>query len=340
MISSREELVETLEKINGVPTLVVGDIILDRYIWGQVKRISPEAPVPVVNVQKVEDRLGGAGNAVRNLCGIGAKVSLCCLIGDDEEGQIVLKLLEEGNVDKDGVMIDRGHPTCFKTRVIAHSQQVVRIDREETVMRGVALREGLAAVVDEHLDSCKVAIVSDYGKGTVSESVIARLIKARSEGRIGLDVRPLVVDPSPVNYDVYSGISVAKPNRREAEIASGILINSRETALEAGKVLIKKWKAEMMVISLGEDGLMIVSSEKDNGIFLETVAKEVFDVSGAGDTVTSVFSAALGVGASPSVAGDLANIAAGVVVSEVGTVPIDYDKLRNAIDRFLPVRSK
>lgn len=334
MLSSKEELLGLLDKISGLPVMVVGDLILDRYVWGAVERISPEAPVPVVNVGKVEDRLGGAGNAVRNLIALGAKVSVCAFIGDDEEGQIILKLLEDGNVDRDGVMIDRVHPTCFKTRVIAHSQQVVRIDREELSERTIALREGLAAEVDSRLDEAKVVVLSDYGKGTVSETVVQRLNKAGQEGRIGLKNRPLVVDPSHVNYDIYQGMTLAKPNKKEAEAATGINITSQEDALKAGRILIDRWKAELMVISLGVDGLAIISPGEDPGIFLPTEAKEVFDVSGAGDTVTTVFAAALGVGASLTQAGELANIAAGVVVSEVGTVAISRDKLLHAISRL------
>jgi rfaE bifunctional protein kinase chain/domain len=231
-------------------------------------------------------------------------------------------------------MIDRGRPTALKTRVIAHSQQVVRIDREDTSVQGVALSEGLAAMADAHLDRSQLVIISDYGKGTITESVFKRLNQAKANGRLGAKIRPLVIDPHPENYDLYNGITIAKPNRKEAEAAVGFVIDSAEAATNAAEILRDRWNAEMMMITLGEGGLMILPGKGEEAIFLETVAQEVFDVSGAGDTVTALFSGALAVGASPSLAGDLANIAAGLVVSEVGTVPISLTKLVDAINEM------
>jgi D-beta-D-heptose 7-phosphate kinase/D-beta-D-heptose 1-phosphate adenosyltransferase len=333
--STRQELFETLDKIRGLEVLVVGDVILDRYIWGSVERISPEAPVPVVLVKRVEDRLGGAGNVVRNLSALGAKVSLSGFIGDDDEGRVVLKLLESDGVEKDGVLIDRSRPTALKTRVIAATQQICRVDRENPgAPQVVGLREGIAAYIDANLEKSKVVIVSDYGKGVISDVLMTKLFEARQKGRLGLGVRPLVVDPKPPNYGLYRGISVATPNRKEAEVASGLKITNKEKAMEAARLLLKKWEAEMMMITLGEDGLMIVPSDTGDGIVLDTVAQNVFDVSGAGDTVIAIFSAALAAGATARVAGDLANIGAGVVVSEVGTVAVNPEKLRTEIERL------
>lgn len=340
MLCSKQELFETIEKINGLPMLVVGDIILDRYIWGSVARISPEAPVPVVDVKQVEDRLGGAANVVRNLCNLGAQVTLCGFIGDDVEGQTVLKLLEKDKVERDGVIIDRGRPTCLKTRIVAQKQQMLRIDRESTAPLPTPLREGFAAVVDAHIDRSKSVIVSDYGKGAVSDALFRKLSEAQQNKRIGLSSRALVLDPHPANYSIYQSVTVAKPNRREAELASGVIIKDRESTLEAGRILLQKWKCEMLVITLGEDGLAIISANSDRPIFLETVALEVFDVSGAGDTVTALFAAALATGASPAVAGDLANIGAGVVVSEVGTVAVTIPRLKSEIERLSARASK
>ncbi|MBN8548180.1 MAG: D-glycero-beta-D-manno-heptose-7-phosphate kinase [Deltaproteobacteria bacterium] len=340
MLCSKQELFETIEKINGLPMLVVGDIILDRYIWGSVARVSPEAPVPVVDVKQVEDRLGGAANVVRNLCNLGVQVSLCGVIGDDLEGQTVLKLLEKDKVERDGVIIDRGRPTSLKTRVVAQKQQMLRIDRENSSALSPALREGFAAVVDAHIDRAKSIIISDYGKGAISDALFRKLSEAQQAKRIGLQARPLVLDPHPANYSIYQSVTVAKPNRREAELASGVTITDRDSTLEAGRILLKKWKSDMLVITLGEDGLAIISANSDRPIFLETVAQEVFDVSGAGDTVTAIFAAALAAGASPAVAGDLANIGAGVVVSEVGTVAVTIPKLKNEIERLSAVAKK
>jgi D-beta-D-heptose 7-phosphate kinase/D-beta-D-heptose 1-phosphate adenosyltransferase len=334
MLSSREDLLATLERFKGLPVLVVGDVILDRYIWGKVERISPEAPVPVVDVKTLEDRLGGAGNVARNLRNLGATVSLCGFVGDDDEAQVVYRLLEQDGISREGIMVDRTRPTCLKTRVIAHSQQVVRIDRESRAGVAHSLREGFAAVVDAQIDQSKALILSDYGKGAVSPTLMQRLIAAAENKRLGLGARPLVVDPHPANYAIYSHISVAKPNRKEAEAGAGMKIVDRATALEAGKILCERWDAAMVMITLGEDGLVIVQRGIETGTFLETVAREVFDVSGAGDTVTALFTAAMATGASVDVAGDLANIAAGVVVSEIGTAPISLERLKREIHRL------
>jgi D-beta-D-heptose 7-phosphate kinase/D-beta-D-heptose 1-phosphate adenosyltransferase len=329
--SNKKELLAVLEKIRGISVLVVGDLILDRYIWGSVDRISPEAPVPVVLVKRTEDRLGGAGNVCRNLRRLGVKVGICGFIGDDPEGQQVLALLEADGVARDGVIADRARPTCLKTRVIAQRQQVVRVDREVPPAAASALQEGFAAVVDAHLDASDAVILSDYAKGVVEPPLMRVLQAACKSGRLSLGKRPLVVDPRTTSYD-YGTVSIAKPNRKEAEAATGIKIVDRDTALQAARALLKKWNAGMMVITLGEDGLVIATAGSSEGIFRETVARQVFDVSGAGDTVTAVLTAAIAAGASPSVAGDLANIAAGIVVSEVGTVAVDPDKLRAEIE--------
>ncbi len=332
--STKQELLTVFEKLSSAHVMVVGDIILDRYIWGRCERISPEAPVPVVEVGRAEDRLGGAGNVVNNLRALGVQVSLCGFIGEDEEGHMVMKLLGDLGVQHDGVMVDRSRPTSVKTRVIAQSQQIVRIDREKKTEPGPVLREALAAVVDANIDSCQALIVSDYAKGTVSEQLCRKLYEAKKKGRVGLSSVPYVVDPHPENYDLYRGITMAKPNRKEAEAGSGIRVSGREDAVKAAAVLRERWEAEMMMITLGDGGLVILPPGSSEGVFLDTVAKEVFDVSGAGDTVTALFTAAMAVGASCIVAGDLANIGAGIVVSEVGTVAVDPARLIVDINRL------
>lgn len=332
---SKIDLLSALDAIQDIPILVVGDLILDRYIWGKVERISPEAPVPVVEVKRMEDRLGGAGNVVRNLCNLGARVTVCGFVGDDEEGAIVLRLLKESAVGKDGVIIDREHPTSLKTRVMAHPQQIVRIDREDRSERAKPFQQAFASLMEAHLGDGKAVIVSDYAKGTISEPVMARFAKARKEGKIGLGAIPLVVDPHPNNFSLYKHITFAKPNRKEAEAATGLKITDHESGFKAAHALIQAWDAELMMITLGEGGLVIAEQGKPDGIWFETHAQEVFDVSGAGDTVTAVFTAALAAGVPLPIAGYLSNLAAGIVVSEVGTVAIEREKLRAAINRLL-----
>ena len=334
MLGNKKDLLATLDRIVSTPILVVGDLILDRYIWGKVERISPEAPVPVVEVQRTEDRLGGAGNVVRNLATIGAKPTVCGIVGGDEDAQAMLRLFAEIGADVRGVIVDDSRPTVLKTRVIAHTQQIVRIDRERCNGESPQVNERISAAIESSIDGAKAVILSDYGKGTVSSHVLATLHRAYEQHRLGLSVRPLFVDPHPRNYDNYRRMSVAKPNRKEAEIASGRSISSVEDAFKAADILMERWNSEMMVITLGEDGMIVQQAGGQAGVHLETMAQEVFDVSGAGDTVTAVFCAALATGASPVIAGVLANIAAGIVVSEVGTVAIDIDRLRNEVSRF------
>lgn len=330
--ASRKRLLDLLDKIVGVPIVVVGDLILDRYIWGKVERISPEAPVPVVEMTALEDRLGGAGNVASNLIGLGCKVALCGFVGDDEDGKQLLSLIAKAGIEPDGMIIDKSRPTVLKTRVIAHSQQVVRIDRERKAAPTAAVQEAFAALVEAKLPEARVIVLSDYGKGTLSEPLAKRLEAAQKDGRITLERCPLVVDPHPRSYSLYRGMTVAKPNRKEAESAIGKSITTPEQARGAAKEIMQKWNASLAMITLGEDGMVLLDAAHPEGVLIPTEAREVFDVSGAGDTVTAVFSAALGAGASPVEAGVLANIAAGIVVSEVGTVAISADTLRARIE--------
>ena len=330
--SSKKELLEIVESFSSVSILVVGDIILDRYIWGAADRISPEAPVPVVAVTRTEDRLGGAGNVVQNLFEMGVGVSVAGVIGDDSSGNTVLDLLKSDNTNCNGVLISKGRPTTLKTRVIARAQQVVRIDREETGPHSETIQSGFASAISDQIEAVHAVIVSDYGKGAISAPVWQAFDSARAAGDLGANSRPLVLDPHPANYHLYHGVSVAKPNRKETELASGIKINSYEDAIAAADVLREKWQADRLLITLGELGLVITPGNGSDPISLETRAQEVFDVSGAGDCVTALYTAAIATGASPEAAGDLANIGAGIVVSEVGTVPIRMDKLIAAIE--------
>lgn len=339
MICGRKELVEALDKFAGIRVLVVGDIILDRYIWGAVERISPEAPVPVVEVKNTEDRLGGAANVVRNLTSLGAQVSLCGYIGDDDEGQIVLEQLKAERVRVDGVVVDRARPTSTKSRVISQGQQIVRIDRESKVVQAVALREGFGSIVESELMGADVVVISDYGKGAICEPVLRRIDEMRRKGEMSIYKRPLVVDPSPSNYQIYNSMIVAKPNRKQAEIATGLQIRSLDSALQAARKIMEMWHCELVVITLGEDGLVVVGDEKSApqvkaGVHIPTIARDVFDVSGAGDTVTAILALSLGAGNDPVVSSDLANIGAGIAVSEVGTVAVGTSRLLEEIGRL------
>jgi rfaE bifunctional protein kinase chain/domain len=333
-LGDKKELLGIIDKMAGTPIMVVGDLLLDRYTWGRVERISPEAPVPVVEVVRMEDRLGGAGNVVRNLATIGARPVACGVIGDDMEGKRMLDLFAESGADAAGILVDPSRPTVLKTRVIAHTQQIVRIDREQRGEIADSISNALTEVVRAGISQTKAVILSDYGKGAVTKQMLAAFAELYQSGELGLSSRALFVDPHPANYENYRAMSVAKPNRKEAEAASGRKIESVEDAFKVAEILLEKWNSEMMVITLGEGGMVLRRRGSAEGLHLETAAQEVFDVSGAGDTVTAVFTAALAVGATPVNAGVLANIAAGIVVSEIGTAAIKLDKLREQVSKW------
>lgn len=330
-MTNSTKLLSTLASIKGLPVLVIGDIILDRYVWGEVDRISPEAPVPVVEVKRVEDRLGGAANVVRNLVNLGASVSLVGTIGDDQDGRIVQQQLQHSHINQDGVLVIPNRRTALKTRVIAHSQQVVRIDHEDRTALEAEYNESLRAHVNSVLKNSSAVIVADYGKGVFSSELSKLLSQAKQSGELSLTKRPYLIDPHPRNYALYNSVNIIKPNRKEAEKASGIDIVDTKSATKAAKILIKRWGADMILITLGEGGMLMLSSGISDALILETRAREVFDVSGAGDTVAAVFGAALGVGADYQTAGELANLAAGIVVAEIGTAAISSKQLEQQI---------
>lgn len=333
MSTEKAELLSIVEKFSGTPMLVIGDLILDHYVWGKVNRISPEAPVVVVQVTEESRRPGGAGNVANNLSALGAAVSVCGLVGDDDDGRALLELLEARAIDASGVLVDRTRPTTVKTRVIAHAQQVVRVDREIAAPISESYREGIAAALQAKLGHARGIVVSDYAKGVICEPIFRRIEQGFEQGVLGLGKAPVIVDPKCRNLGLYSRATVIKPNRSEAEEASGISINSRAKAIEAGGILLDRWNCDMVLITLGEMGMVLVSKMQDQEpvIEVETMAREVYDVSGAGDTVSAVFALSLSVGATSRQAALLANYAAGIVVAEVGTVAVTEEQLRDVL---------
>lgn len=334
MRSETSDLLGVIDRFAGTPMLVIGDLIVDHYIWGKVDRISPEAPVVVVRSTEENKRPGGAGNVANNLMKLGAAVSICGVVGDDNNGRSLVAMLKEEGIDTSGVLIDRSRQTTVKTRVIAHAQQVVRVDREDTNPLESPYREGIAGVLGTRMHDVKGIIISDYAKGTITAELFERVKKGYDEGLLGLSRVPVVVDPKAPNFSMYSPSSVIKPNRGEAEAASGISISNQKDAVRAGKKLLDEWGCELVLITLGEDGMVLVS--RDDGaeaVTIDTVAREVYDVSGAGDTVSAVFALCLASGATPAQAAELSNVAAGIVVAEVGTVAVSADELRRELQR-------
>jgi len=318
-----------IRRFSGVRILVVGDIMLDRFIWGGVSRISPEAPVPVVVVDKETFLLGGAANVVNNIHSLGGKASLCGVIGDDEMGQKVIQRLSEMGIEGSGVSIESGRQTTVKTRIIAHHQQLVRIDRETTRHPKVSTLRIFSEYLKRNIKSFDGVILSDYGKGLLTRGVVRDVIrKAQQTGKF------VMVDPKIKNFFFYRGATVVTPNTAEASSASRISITDEASLNRAGRILLKRLRCDALVITRGEDGMAIFEPHQ-KPFLVPTEAKEVYDVTGAGDTVIGTMALALGAGASIRRAAELANHAAGIVVGKVGTATVDQEELTSVMkERF------
>jgi D-beta-D-heptose 7-phosphate kinase/D-beta-D-heptose 1-phosphate adenosyltransferase len=318
-------LTKILNRFSKVKILVVGDIMIDRFIWGKVSRISPEAPVPVVLVDKETFLLGGAANVVNNIHALGGGVSLCGIVGDDEMSQKVFQKLNEMGIVSQGVFVGKGRQTTVKTRIIGHHQQLVRIDRETTEeLKGPALRN-VSEFLKRNMDHFDGMVLSDYGKGLLTKELIRQTIrKAREEGKF------VMVDPKVKNFFFYKGATVVTPNTAEASAASGVIIHDLPTLRKAGRLLLRRLNCDALVITRGEEGMAIFEPHQEPYL-VPTVAKEVYDVTGAGDTVIGTMALALGAGAGVINAAKLANYAAGIVVGKVGTATVHRDELMTAI---------
>ncbi|HEX8806814.1 MAG TPA: D-glycero-beta-D-manno-heptose-7-phosphate kinase [Candidatus Aquilonibacter sp.] len=305
-----------VERMRGRAILVVGDLMIDEWIWGTVTRISPEAPVPVVAVTDHSFTLGGAGNVANNLVALGAHVAFVGTVGEDGFATDVRRMLHEESVDDRGVFSVKDRPTTRKTRIVAHSQQVVRADWEDPGPLGPADRARLAAYVRERAATCDAVILSDYAKGLLSADIVEA---ARA--------CPLVLaDPKPQNLDLFTGVTCVAPNVHEAEMACGFKITDDATLERAGAQLLERLRCKYVVITRGEHGMSLFGSQGER-LDIPSVARKVFDVSGAGDTVIAVLSLALAGGASIERAMQLANFAAGAVVEKLGTATASDDEI-------------
>lgn len=316
-----------LPRLPACRLLVVGDIMLDEYVWGIVRRISPEAPVPVVAVTKDSRALGGAANVAVNIAALGARVRMAGLVGSDGAGREVVRMLRKLRIGTDGVVPDPSTPTTVKSRVIAHSQQVVRVDREGVAPPSARARDALVRKAVAALADVDGVVLSDYRKGALSRDLVEEVIRrARKRGLF------VAVDPKRPDFAFYRGCTVITPNRSEAEAALG----GRELAadldfLEGGRALLRRCGAEAVLITRGEEGMSLVERGRGASFHIPALARQVFDVTGAGDTVIGTLAAGLAAGASMRDAALLANVAAGVVVGEVGTAPITLGTLSRAL---------
>jgi D-beta-D-heptose 7-phosphate kinase/D-beta-D-heptose 1-phosphate adenosyltransferase len=302
--------------------MVIGDLMLDEFIWGKVSRISPEAPVPVVHVTRENSYPGGAANVARNLAEFGISASMCGLTGRDFNGHKLLKLLAAARIDSHGVLLSGQSPTIVKTRIIARNQQVVRVDREESLTLGSTDLRKLARVLDKSIPEMNAIIIEDYGKGFVTQELVDMVLHLAQEHKV-----IVTVDPNPANPLSWRGATLIKPNRQEAFAALGTPYSEAPAALEqAGRSLLARWQVPYLLITLGEDG-MLLFHPPNRPYHSPTRAREVYDVSGAGDTAIAFLTAALAAGISAEEATEIANHAAGIVVGKLGTATVAEQEL-------------
>ncbi|MBI5739736.1 MAG: D-glycero-beta-D-manno-heptose-7-phosphate kinase [Nitrospirae bacterium] len=303
------------KKFKNTGILVIGDLMVDQYVWGKVKRISPEAPVPVVEVTDENLLLGGAANVAHNILSLGGKVYVAGTVGSDDIGKIVVNKFRESGIGADGIVVDRDRPTTVKTRVIAHSQQVVRFDKEIKSDIGLATLSLVLDYVRACIPAIKGIIISDYSKGMITKALIAKVLRLCGPRVF------VAVDPKVGHFEYYRGVSLITPNIAEASFGSGIDISDEKTLIAAGKILLKKINCGSLVITRGDEGMTLF--ERGGRItHIPTCAREVYDVSGAGDTVIAALTLAHSAGASLKEAAIIANHAAGVVVGKVGTAVV------------------
>lgn len=325
--SDREKLLSLIPAFKNAHILVIGDFILDRFVWGSVDRISPEAPVPVVHVQRESYLPGGSLNVANNIRTLGGIVYPCGVVGRDLEGRMLLKAMKREGIDIGGVVYDRNRRTSLKTRVIAHSQQVVRFDQENTSDISEEDVKKILRFVRHNIQTIHVIIIEDYGKGVIQPKLLKEVIKIAKKYK-----KPILVDPKEKNFRYYKGVTAITPNRKEAYAGymNGYKPRENYSLEEVGKGLLKKLKMQAVLMTLGEDGMALF--EKSGSVTqIPTTAREVYDVSGAGDTVISVFALALAAGARMREAAMISNVAAGIVVGKLGTATVQPEELRKGI---------
>ncbi len=321
-----------VSRFGGRRVVVAGDVMLDRFIWGDVDRISPEAPVPVVRVARESVHLGGAANVAANLAALGARVSLVGLVGEDAAADQLRAAIEASGIES-ALVASAGRATTVKTRIIARAQQVVRVDREHS---DPALPEELSALearLGERLEGAAALVVSDYDKGAAAGALLASVLpEARRKGV------PAVVDPKRLDFSVYQPATVVTPNQAELGRAASVEIRSDEDCLGAARSVLDRIDVGAVLVTRGERGMLLV--ERGRSPFaVPAFAREVYDVTGAGDTVVAVLALALASGASLPAAAVLANHAAGIVVGKVGTATVSAQELLARVDEHPPLRS-
>jgi D-glycero-beta-D-manno-heptose-7-phosphate kinase len=314
-----------IDRFPQASVLVVGDLILDHYVMGRVTRISPEAPVPVVHVESESLRLGGAANVFNNILALGGKADLCGVIGADESGRLLMKELGTKRSGRGGVVIDQDRPTTRKSRVIAHNQQIVRYDVEGRQEIKATLQRRILQYIDSRMRELSCIVVSDYAKGVVSASLMAEITRVASLRKV-----PVVVDPKVEHFGFYKGVTVITPNHHEATQAAGVHGDDDQTINEAGIRIRQRLGCQSVLITRGEKGMSLYEADGVSS-HLPTQAQQVYDVTGAGDTVIGTLALALSTGAGIKTGAILANYAAGIVVGMVGTATVTPEQLSESL---------
>ncbi len=325
MVLNNEKLKQIIESFSNLKIVVIGDLMLDCYIQGTVKRISPEAPVPVVNVKNEFYRFGGAANVAYNIQKLGATPLLMGVIGNDNYGATFKSLLEQSGMKSEFIYYDPKRPTTSKIRVIAHTQQVVRIDNEVVDEINKTAEEYIIKALLDNIKYIDAIILEDYNKGVLTKNLIKEIIGIANQYN-----KIVTVDPKFKNFFEYQNVTLMKPNKKETEDALGISIEDDNDLIKAGTELLEKLKAKYVLITLSEQGAAIFDSENKFSK-IPTKARKVADVSGAGDTVISALTASLAAGANIYEATFLGNLAGGIVCEQVGVVPIEKDILLKEI---------
>ena len=318
----KTKLLGLLEKFKGKHILVIGDVMLDKYIWGSVERISPEAPVQIVDVKRENYSPGGAANTANNIFSLSANVHLISLIGNDGAGKILIKELKRRNIDADIVKGDK-KPTIQKTRIMAHNQQLLRIDREDRGYIKKDIEDKIIKYVKDNINKADAIVVSDYAKGIVTKTLMEK-VNQSAKGKI------VVVDPKSQHKEFYKDATLITPNHKEACGMLNLFPNNCEDIKNIGTKLQKELKSNIL-ITRGEKGMSLFDKE-GHVLDIPTAAKEVYDVSGAGDTVVAVTTLALTAGATLKQAAILANHAAGIVVGKVGTATLTVDEIKKSLE--------
>lgn len=323
------KLLNFLSSFKKQSILVIGDTMIDKFVWGKVKRISPEAPVPVVEVTKETETLGGAGNVANNITALGGKAYIVSAIGEDITGKSMIELLTEKGINSDYLVYDPKRPTILKTRIIATNQQVVRVDKEIKGTFSHSTESKMLKNIEFLMPKVGGVIISDYGKGVVSPKVLKRTILLAKKYKI-----PVTVDPKIENFKKYKKVTTITPNTKEAIEGFGAKnIKTENDIAELGKKILKLLGSESVLITRGEMGMTLI--QPNNKITnIPTRAKEVYDVTGAGDTVISTMTLALAAKADLISAAEIANFAAGIVVGKIGTATASPQELKETITEF------